>query len=97
MNLEYKEFMKEKIGKNYVGYSSIKDVISISHGSDKKSFKKAYEEVYGEEDIKIFHLDNPKTLRFGFIVDHNNQRMWHTVRVNAWGSHENLIKDIIGE
>ena len=69
----------------------------VSHGSNKESFREAYEVYYLEEDVEIHRCNDPVRLRFGFIIIDGNIREWHTVRINAWKSHENFLKDMNGE
>jgi hypothetical protein len=83
--MTYLEFLKEIIGKDYAQYSKedIDKIGATSHGLDRDSFRDAYESSHFP-GVEIYHLDNPKTLRIGFVVDWGEHQIWHTIRIQAW-------------
>ena len=93
MNKTYSKFMREKIDKDYNDFIVPDYTGNTSHGSDKESFKHSYEEVYDIKGIKIYHLDNPEILRVGYVVDYGAHKIWHTVRLGAWGQYKNFEKE----
>jgi len=93
MNLSYKEFMRNSI----IHDNSFDDLELVSHGSNKETFKQVYEDYYLEDNVEIYRLDDPKILRLGFVIIDNSIREWHTVRFNAWKSHNDFIKEMKGE
>jgi len=84
MNKEYSKFMREKIGKEYNDFIIPDHTESHDHGSDKESFKYSYEGVYKIKGVKIYHLDKPRILRVGYVIDYGDCKIWHTVRLAAW-------------
>jgi len=99
MKIPYSKFWQET---NEVEYSS-EDLELISHGSDKDSFKKSFEDSYNKEGVEMYRKSNPKTLRIGFVVIDGDDRKWHTVRLAAWTAKINGItcnnfrKEMLGE
>ena len=78
-NPSYHKFMREPdFGVSFY------EMERITHGSDKDSFRKAYEDNYQKDGIKMFRKDDPKILRLGFVIADKVNKVWHTVRVNAW-------------
>lgn len=84
--MTYLEFLKEFISQDYTPYSKedIDKIGKTSHGSDKDSFRDAYEKAIWYQGVEIYHLDNPKALRLGFVVDWGEHQIWHTIRIQAW-------------
>lgn len=91
----YTDFLTDVIEYRYEilekdDFSNVKEI--KGYGTDKDSFREAYIKASQNSFTTIFHLDNPKVLRIGFIEsvekgfkeDRGWYQVWHTVRIQAW-------------
>jgi hypothetical protein len=101
-NPEYTDFWRntELMSEDAAEWFDNDKLKHVTHGSDKDSFKKSYEDNYKVEGVKMHRLDNPKILRAGFVIENRDGiKEWHTVRLAAWsnGKTNTFMKEMTGE
>lgn len=95
MNPTYITFLEEVVGHNHDNLllSHFSNVIEIkNYGRNRDSFREAYNKAAQGIFTTIYHLNNPKTIRIGFIEcvekgskeDGGWYQIWHTIRIQAW-------------
>ena len=93
MSKTFAEFMREESQ----DFEYNEDIVKVSHGCDIKGFKQCYEWSSRREGVEIHRKDEPKILRYGFVILDGEESTWHTIRCNAWKSYENFRKEIFGD